>query len=214
MAKKKTKSKVKTSKNKYKDYILKIVRIFVIDFIETVSVTLAIALIVYLFIASPHIVVGESMMPNFVNGEYLFTNKISLSYSNPKQGQVIIFQHTPSEEYIKRIIATPGETLELKNGKVYINGNLLNESAYINSNIKTEGGSFLANNVVIKVPKGDYFVMGDNRGNSSDSRFWGFVPRNEIKGIASFVFWPLNKFGFISNIKYINGKNIIYTKSN
>ena len=215
----KMKKKVSTSTpvkktNKYKEYLVKASKIFVVDFIETAAVTLAIALLIYIFIASPHVVVGESMMPNFVNGEYLFTNKLVLSYSNPKQGQVIVFQHTPQEEYIKRVIGIPGDTLEIRNGYVYINGEKLNESAYIPKGVVTQGATYLANNVAIKIPKGEYFVMGDNRENSSDSRFWGLVPRNEIKGVAAFVFWPLNKFGFIPQINYTVKGNVIYSSKN
>jgi signal peptidase I len=215
MAKKKKKVSSPLKKtNKYKDYLVRVSRIFVVDFIETVAVTLAIALLIYIFIASPHVVVGKSMMPNFINGEYLFTNKLVLSYSNPVQGQVIVFQHTPQEEYIKRVIATPGETLELKNGNVYINGKRLNESAYIPKGVNTNGATYLANNVPLTIPKGEYFVMGDNRGDSSDSRFWGLVPRNEIKGVASFIFWPLNRFGFVPQITYTTKGNVIYSTKN
>ena len=218
MAKKKRKSPAKKTEskkgNKYVNSMLRFSRVFVVDFIETAAVTLAIALVIYLFIASPHVVVGESMMPNFVNGEYLFTNKLALTYSNPNMGQVIVFQHTPQQEYIKRVIGVPGDTLELENGNVYINGKLLNESAYIPKGVKTYGFSYLANNVKITIPKGEYFVMGDNRENSSDSRFWGLVPRNEIRGIATFVFWPLNKFGFVPSITYTTKGNVIYSKAN
>ena len=188
-----------------------ILKFFLIDFLETVVITLAIAIVIYIFIASPHVVVGESMMPNFVNGEYLLTNKLIYTYSKPQRGQVIIFQHTPTEEYIKRVIGLPGNTVELRNGSVYINGKRLSESAYIPKNVHTFGMAYLANNVPLKIPKGDYFVMGDNRMNSSDSREWGLVPYSEIRGEAWFVYWPLSKFGFVPTMHYYTKGNVIYS---
>jgi signal peptidase I len=87
----------------------------------------------------------------------------------------------------------------LKNGDVYLNGNLLDESAYLKPDVKTYGGSFLKDGQTITVPPGQYFVMGDNRIYSSDSREWGFVKQDEVIGKSFFVYWPLSKLGFIKN---------------
>jgi signal peptidase I len=200
--------------NNKKNNIAEYLKTFLIDFLETGVITIAIAVVIYIFISSPHIVVGESMMPNFVNGEYLINNKLGFDIDNLKRGQVINFQYDPTEEFIKRVIGLPGNTIELKNGNVYINGKLLDESAYIPKGVKTYGGEFLANNVKFKVPQGEYFVMGDNRENSFDSRSWGLVKQSAVKGIAFFVFWPLNKFGFVPTVTYTTKGNVIYSKLN
>ncbi len=197
-----------------KSFVNNLLKFFLVDFLETVVITLAIAIVIYIFIASPHVVVGESMMPNFLNHEYLLTNKLIYTYSEPQRGQVIIFNYSPTEEYIKRIVGLPGDTIEVRNGSVYVNGDLLHEGAYIKNSVKTFGMAFLPNNVTITVPKGEYFVMGDNRENSSDSREWGFVKRSAIKGEAWFVYWPLNRFGFVPTVHYYIKNNQIYSKLN
>ncbi len=191
-----------------------VLQFFLVDFLETVVITVAIAVVIYIFIAAPKVVDGDSMMPNFVNGEYLLINKLALTYSKPKRGDVIVFQFSPTEEYIKRIIGVPGDTLELENGYVYIDGRFLNESAYLGKNVRTYGMAYLANNVPIQIPKNEYFVMGDNRENSSDSREWGLVNASQIKGIVWFVFWPLNKFGFYPTVSYTVSGSVINSKLN
>ncbi len=196
------------------DKIKQYIKTFLIDFLETGVITIAIAVVIYIFLSSPHVVVGESMMPNFVNGEYLINNKLAVSFSNLQRGDVINFQFDPTEEFIKRIIGLPGNTIELKNGFVYVNGKKLIESAYIPPHVYTFGGQFLANNVKITVPQGYYFVMGDNRENSFDSRSWGFVKKSSIKGIAFFVFWPLDKFGFVPTVTYTPKGNTLVAKLN
>ncbi len=198
------------SSNKFLDYI----KTFLIDFLETGVITVAIAVVIYIFISSPHIVVGDSMYPNFVNGEYLINNKLSISLSQLHRGEVINFQFDPTEEFIKRIIGLPGNTIELKNGYVYINGKKLDESAYIPKNVQTFGEEFLPNNVKIIVPQGEYFVMGDNREVSYDSRSWGFVKKSSIHGTAWFVFWPLSKFGFVPTVTYTTKGNVMYSHLN
>lgn len=194
--------------------ILSYLKSFLLDFLETGVITIAIAVVVYIFISSPHIVVGDSMFPNFVNGEYLINNKLSVAFNTLQRGDVINFQYDPTEEFIKRIIGLPGNTIELKNGYVYINGKRLNESAYLGSKVETFGGEFLPNNVKIVVPQGEYFVMGDNRSVSFDSRSWGFVKKSSIHGTAWFVFWPLNKFGFVPTVTYTTKGNVIYSHLN
>ncbi len=194
--------------------IMAYLKSFLIDFIETGVITIAIAVVIYIFISSPHIVVGDSMFPNFVNGEYLINNKLAVTFNTLQRGNVINFQYDPTEEFIKRIIGLPGNTIELKAGHVYVNGKKLNESAYLGSRVETFGGQFLPNNVKIVVPQGEYFVMGDNRSVSFDSRSWGFVKKSSIHGVAWFVFWPLNKFGFVPSVTYTVKGNVMYSHLN
>lgn len=176
---------------------------FFLDLIETVVIALAIFVIAYLFLFQPHQVRGNSMYPNFHDGDYLLTDKISYRLSPPKRGDVIVFVAPKNEEYdyIKRIIGLPGETVSLtEDNRVKINNEIL-EEPYLPADYKTFGGNFLESGKTIKIPPDEYFVLGDNRNHSSDSRDWGFVPRKNIIGKAWLRYWPLNQIGLIPAVK-------------
>lgn len=184
--------------------IFKAIGNFFLDFIETVVTALAIFVIVYLFLFQPHSVKGNSMSTPFpqafLDGEYFLTNKITYKFNEPKKGEVVVFKAPQNEDYdyIKRIIAIPGDTIKIREGKVYVNGELLDESAYLTPDSFTSAGHFLKEGEEISTPQGKYFVLGDNRNHSSDSREWGFVPFKNIIGKAWFRYWPINKLGVIS----------------
>lgn len=171
---------------------------FFLDFLETIVVSLAIFAIVYLFLFQPHQVEGQSMVPNFQNGEYILTDKISYRFREPERGDVVVF-HSPQDariDFIKRIIAVPGDTVEVRRGYVYLNGQKL-EELFINDPGRISQGRYLREGVVAEVPIGQYIVMGDNRLHSSDSREWGFVPVELIVGRAFFRYWPVPAFGVL-----------------
>jgi signal peptidase I len=174
---------------------------FLLDSVQTFLIAFSVFLVIYVFLFRPFEVKGDSMYPNFVDQEYVLTNIISLRFSHPQRGDVIVFKSPsePDKDFIKRVIGVQGDTIMLKNGDVYLNGNLLDESAYLKPDVKTYGGSFLKDGQTITVPPGQYFVMGDNRIYSSDSREWGFVKQDEVIGKSFFVYWPLSKLGFIKN---------------
>lgn len=141
------------------------------------------------------------MFPTFFDKQYILTNIITLRFNKLKQGDVVVFQ-APSDlekDYIKRVIGIPGDTVMILNGDVYVNGTLLNQSAYLKPTVKTYGGSFLREGIPVTVLPDSYFVLGDNRSGSSDSREWGFVPIKLIIGKSSFAYWPLDKMGTIKN---------------
>jgi signal peptidase I len=117
---------------------------FFLDFIETIVVSLAIFAIVYLFLFQPHQVDGRSMEPTFQNGEYILTDKVSYRFREPARGDVVVFNSPQDErvDFIKRIIATPGDTVEVKGGYVYLNGQMM-EEPYINDPGKVAQGRFL-----------------------------------------------------------------------
>lgn len=183
--------------------VLKAIGSFFLDIIETIVVSLAIFVVVYLFLFQPHQVRGNSMFPNYHDGEYILTDKISYRFGQPKRGDVIVFKAPRNEEvdYIKRIIGLPGEEVELQNGFVYINQTKLPEF-YLADSTVTLSGTFLTNDASIKIPKGEYFVLGDNRDHSSDSREWGLVKREEIVGKAFLRYWPLPRFGIFPAVSY------------
>lgn len=181
---------------------------YVVDFIETIVVALAIFVVVYLFLLQPHQVKGASMKPNFTDGEYILTDKISYRFSKPQRGDVIIFQSPtdPDVDFIKRIIGLPGEKVKISDGKIIItnpdhkDGFTLKEPYEIKG--PTSGGKEVPQNTEITVGKDEYFVLGDNRIESFDSRSWGMLTKGKITGKAWLRYWPLNKLGFVKHSDY------------
>lgn len=176
---------------------------FFLDILEVIVLAVAIFLFVYLLILQPHKIRGASMDPNFPDGEYLLTDKVSYRFGEPKRGDVIVFKAppTPDEEFIKRIIGLPGDKVSVKNGKVYINEKLLEEQ-YLDPSLYTSAGNFPVEDGTITVPQDEYFVLGDNRDHSSDSRAWGFVPKKKITGRAWLVYWPPKSAGVVQKPAY------------
>ncbi len=170
--------------------------------IETILVALVLAIVLYLFIMTPHEVVGNSMYPTYKNGEFLMANKISYKVSDPQRGDVIIFKFSESQDFIKRVIGTPGDEVMIKDGKIYINGELLDESDYLDSSVITNGGSYLHEGQTITIGDGQYFVSGDNRTNSSDSRDFGPIQMDAIKGKAWIVYFPFTEFRVVKHQTY------------
>lgn len=176
---------------------------FFLDILEVVVFAIAIFLFVYLLLLQPHKIKGQSMEPNFSDGEYLLTEKVSYRFNEPERGDVVVFKApgTGGEEFIKRIIGLPGEEISLIDRKIHINARALDEE-YLGVGEITNPGTFLDNGEIIRIPAEHYFVMGDNRSASSDSRTWGFITTEEITGRAWVTYWPLDKFGVIENISY------------
>lgn len=143
-------------------------------------------------VAEPHKVYRNSMEPNFHDGDYLITSKISLRFSEPERGDVVILQNPryPDRVLIKRIIGLPGERIKIQDGQVYIDNQALSEQ-YLPGQTLTLGGTFLPADEEMAIPENQYFVMGDNRAESSDSREWGFLKKDLIIGKAFLKFWPL-----------------------
>ncbi|MBI4036800.1 signal peptidase I [Candidatus Daviesbacteria bacterium] len=169
-----------------------------IDLIEFIAIVGALFVVIRFFIAEPHKVSGTSMTPNFHDGDYIITNKLTTRFGKPTRGEVIILQNprNTSQDFIKRIVGLPGEKIRVENGKVYINDVPLDEP-YLPPNTYTQSGAFLAEGEEITVPDNQYFVMGDNRGGSSDSREWGPVTYQLIIGQAWVRYWPLKNGALI-----------------
>lgn len=151
------------------------------------------------------------MEPTYHDGEYILTDKISFRLGLPQRGDVVVFRSPKNQDvdFIKRIIGLPGEKLKIKGGKVYINGNILDESTYLDPSVYTGPESFLPENTEITVPQNNYFCMGDNRSGSSDSRDFGTVPPTEFIGKVFFRYWPIDRFGLIKRPTYSGDFTIV-----
>lgn len=184
--------------------VFKFIGGFLFDFIETIVTSLVIFVLIYIFLFQPHQVKGSSMEPNFHDKEYLLTNKITYRINPPQRGDVVIFKAPVNKnyDYIKRVIALPGEKISLKEGKIYINDQVLDEAKYLPESLYTPSGNFLKDNTELTVPENQYFVMGDNRPYSSDSREWGYIGKNSIVGKAWVRYWPPAVAGLIPKIAW------------
>jgi signal peptidase I len=164
-------------------------------------VALSIFVITYLFLVQPHQIRGKAMEPNYIDGQYYLTSKIAYRKGDPQRGDVIVFAapNNPDIDYIERIVALPGETVELKDGRVYVNDRVL-EEPYLALNTETLAGQFLAENQKVTVPQNQYFVLGDNRAHSSDSRKWGFASREKIVGKVAFCYYKCSSPTWLEKI--------------
>ena len=165
---------------------------FIWEVVKIVIIALVIVVPIRYFIFQPFFVKGQSMEPNFHNGDYLIIDEISYRFFEPQRGTVIVFKYPndPSQRYIKRIIGLPGETVEVKDGKIYISKNnqtwLIDESDYLSEFIQLPG------DIQISLRKDEYFVLGDNRVASFDSRRWGSLSEKYIIGRVVFRAWPMS----------------------
>lgn len=162
-------------------------------------------ILVGVFFIQPVVVEGTSMLPQLHDGERLLVNKLvyykiqGVSWGHLQRGDIVVFWYPndPDKSYVKRIIGLPGETVEIRGGRVFIDGNELQEPY-----LDTEHNHALRDNSVTKVEEHYYFVMGDNRDNSSDSRIWGLVPEKYIYGKAFFRYWKPENMGFLEHGRY------------
>jgi len=172
------------------------------EIVETILLTLLIFLVLR-FAVQNYRVDGQSMEPSLHDQEYILVDKAAYLFHPPERGDVIVFEYPldPQLDYIKRIIAIPGDVISIVGEKVTVDGVTLNEP-YINKDDPFNPFAPIRNQVV---KPGDYFVMGDNRGNSSDSREWGLVPRQNIIGKAELAYWPIgeNNFGLLPNFSSV-----------
>jgi signal peptidase I len=177
---------------------------FVLEIAKIVIVALAIVIPIRYFLFQPFFVKGESMQPNFQNGDYLIIDEISYRFREPERGEVIVFKYPQNESqlFIKRVIGLPGEKVEINDNQIKItqvNGQLLDlkEISNLPSSIETSG------NINITLENGQYFVLGDNRQFSYDSRRFGVVNRNEIIGKVFLRALPFSALGVFKTPEYL-----------
>ncbi|MFH1169807.1 MAG: signal peptidase I [Chloroflexota bacterium] len=160
--------------------------------LREIALTLILALVIFVVMQATvqqFVVIGNSMLPSFQNNERLLVNKAVYIFRQPQRGEVVVFRHSKETDYIKRIIGLPGDTVEVKKNKVYVNGSALNEPYINNAPDYTFGPE--------KIPEGQYFVLGDNRDNSDDSHSGWVVPRDDIVGKAWILIWPPDNWGLV-----------------
>jgi len=172
-------------------------RLLVYEVLETVVLATVIWLVVN-FATARFVVDGSSMEPNFHTGQLLVVNRLAYQYGTLQRGDVIVFQFpgNTTDDYIKRIIGLPGETIAIEGGNIYVNGSLL-EEPYLPPGAPMYGGEWV-------VPIDSYFVLGDNRAHSSDSRSWGTLEKKYIIGKAWVSYWPPEHWGIIPHYNYDN----------
>lgn len=172
--------------------------VFVWEIVKVALVSAAIIIPIRYFLIQPFFVKGESMIPNFHDREYLIIDEISYRFEAPQRGQVIVFRYplNPQEYFIKRIIGLPGEEVQVKDGKVTIfndahpNGLILDEK-YLPADFMTYNPN--QDETKVKIGPDEFYVLGDNRSNSKDSRFFGIVSKSFIIGKVLFRGWPFNE---------------------
>ena len=169
------------------------------------AVSFAILALLFVFVGKPFTVSGQSMYPTLHDSDRMFMSKLG----DIKRFDIVVLQAPDQDkEYIKRVIGIPGDTIEVKDGKLYINGQVvdqpfINTELLMNKTVYIDDFTLQELTGELKVPEGKYFVMGDNRGVSKDSRMIGFIERSAIEGKAVFTIWPLNRIGGQTNYSYL-----------
>jgi len=174
------------------------VGIFFWEIVKVIILAVIIIVPIRYFLVQPFFVRGASMEPNFFDGEYLVIDELSYRWREPRRGEVVVFRYPNNHEqfFIKRLIGLPGDTVTLSGGQVvitngtYQQGVVLDESAYLPEGVRTGGQQTL------ELQDSEYFVLGDNRPASSDSRQWGVLHTNEIVGRAWLRAWPLTRLSW------------------
>jgi signal peptidase I len=173
------------------------------DLVKVVCISLAIIIPIRYFLIQPFYVKGASMEPSFYDHEYLIIDEISYRFTQPERGDIVVFKYPkdPSQYFIKRVVGLPGETVEVKDGYVFVyqaddKKILLNEYDYLATDVKTAGDKTWV------LQDDEYYVLGDNREHSLDSRVFGSVSREFIVGKVWLRGWPINRAKVFENVDY------------
>jgi len=165
------------------------------DWSETIIVALVLALVIRAFFLQVFWIPSGSMEPTLDINDRIVVNKVAYHFREPRRLEVVVFRGVPAmgvekKDLIKRLVGLPGEKLEVKDGKIYINDQPVAEKHTLNEDYANFGP--------VTIPPASFFVMGDNRPASADSRYWGFLPKSNLIGPAFLRLWPLAKFGLLA----------------
>lgn len=183
---------------------------FVREWVEAILIALVLALFIRAFFVQAFRIPSGSMRMTLLEGDRILVSKLAYGpqvpftkkrlpgFTVPRRGDLVVFEFPgdTKRDFIKRLIATGGETVEIKFGDIYIDGRLI-EDPEIKNVYYYNRGEYGRANEKIQVPEGKYYVLGDNSGSSHDSRFWGFVPEENIVGRAELIYWPLDRMRFV-----------------
>ncbi|HED24064.1 MAG TPA: signal peptidase I [Firmicutes bacterium] len=155
------------------------------EWIRSILIAVVLAILIRLFLFEVFVVEGRSMYPTLEETERLMVNKVVYYFDEPKLGDIVVFEYQPGRDFIKRVIGIGGDRVEIRNRRVYLNGNVLNEPYLLDDMEMADFGP-------VEVPPGYLFLLGDYRCNSMDSRDprVGFISQESLKGRAFFIFWP------------------------
>ncbi len=165
------------------------------EIMEVALIALIAVLVIRYFFVQPFLVSGASMEPTFSGGDYLLIDEISYRFREPSRGEVVVFKYPGNESiyYIKRIIGLPGEKIEIKNGKIVVFNNKHSEGIVLSEKYLPFGLNTTGKEESVVIGSDEYFVLGDNRNFSFDSRSWGALQKNELVGLVRLRLWPPNE---------------------
>ena len=183
------------------------------EWTESIIIAVVLALLIRTFVVQAFKIPSGSMIPTFKVGDRIFVNKFIYGAGvpftdlhlpklrEPRRGDIVVFvsPEDRKKDFVKRLIAVGGETVEIKDGRIYIDGKVIQEPLSIKAVYYYNAGDFGGEGVKIQVPKDFYFVLGDNSASSRDSRYWGFVSRKSLLGNAICIYWPLHRMRIIKN---------------
>lgn len=177
----------------------------IFEWIVAIVVAVVCVLLIQKFLFATYTVSGDSMYPTLKNGEKVIVNKIGYTIGEIDNGDVVVFHANANDDYVKRVIGKPGDTVKYDNDQLYVNDKKVSEK-YLEENKANKSRDILTENFEVKdlvntngnntIPKGQYLVLGDNREVSKDGRSFGLINEDKIVGEVSFRFWPLNQFHF------------------
>lgn len=173
------------------------------EWAKAILIAFSIAAIIRFFLFTPIVVDGESMMPTLHHGDRMVVNKIGYELGTPDRFEIVVFHAPEQKNYIKRIVGLPGDHVAYKNDQLYINGNTVSEphlkefKEQISEGTLTEDFTLEELTQLTEIPEGYYFVMGDNRRYSKDSRHIGLVSEEDIIGTTNLVFWPFQDISIV-----------------
>ncbi|SFG40184.1 signal peptidase I [Desulfotomaculum arcticum] len=157
------------------------------EIIESIAIAVLLAVIIRMFVFQPFVIPSGSMEPTIQIGDRIMVSKFAYHFGEPSRGDIVVFRppFDPERIFVKRLIGTPGNTLEIRDSKLFINGEQIPEE-YLPQDLRFDDFG------PAQVPADNYFMMGDNRNNSDDSRVWGNLPQKNIIGKAVMIYWPIN----------------------
>lgn len=177
------------------------------EWAESIIIAVLLALVIRAFVVQAFKIPSGSMIPTFQVGDRIFVNKFLYgaripftdirlpAVREPKRGDVIVFRSPEDnkKDFVKRLIATEGETVEIRDGKIYVDNRVIEDPVSIRNVYYTNEGSYGSSSKVIIVPKDSYYALGDNSSSSRDSRYWGFVPKKNLIGKVIVIYWPIQR---------------------